>query len=164
MGRSEKKERVKKRKSLKREKEFEKHQEIKRKSLVKDKIKESLINMPTANAPRDTTGIPEHRRTGKIRLKISKHAKKDDKGLLRKISELGRLEAERESVKVKKNDSQILPILHRPGWMIQRTTLLNVDMPISPKYSTLTKNFGFLPKLRKVVQDKQKSSMESNAS
>ena len=76
--------------------------------------------------------------------------------MLRKISELGRIEAERESVKVKKNDSQILPMLHRPGWMIQRTTLLNVDMPISPKYSTLTKNFGFLPKLRKVVQDKQK--------
>ena len=67
--RSENKERVKKRQSYRRT-EIKEEQEIKRKSLVKEKIKESLMHMPTASAPRETTGIPEHRRTGKIRLKL----------------------------------------------------------------------------------------------
>ena len=64
------------------------------------------------------------------------------------------IEQQRASRMVEKRPSEILPNIHQPGWLLQRTCVLNTDMPIHKKWSRVP--VGLLPKLREVVKEKVK--------
>jgi hypothetical protein len=64
------------------------------------------------------------------------------------------IEQQRASRMIEKSPSEILPNIHQPGWLLQRTCVLNTDMPIHKKWSRVS--VGLLPKLREVVKKKVK--------
>jgi len=68
-----------------------------------------------------------------------------------------------KSILPEKSTSEILPEIHKPGWLIQRTDTMNIDMGyIPPNLSKVPQ--GLLPKLRKVVAKKNSRFVEKKES
>jgi len=62
--------------------------------------------------------------------------------------------SKRPSTAPEKRQSQILPTMHKPGWQLQRTHTINIDMPLEGRWSRVP--VGKLPQLRQAVKRKEK--------
>lgn len=54
---------------------------------------------------------------------------------------------------LKKSPSEILPNIHKPGWLLQRTNTINTHMPLPQRWSRVP--VGMLPVLRETVKKKE---------
>ena len=121
---------------------------------VKDMLAQIRKEKEAANAD---GSAPQHH-TGKIRITVRNHIK-DSKMAGTSSNKTDTrmqsiIEQHRKSQLVEKRPSEILPNIHQPGWLLQRTCVFNTDMPINKKWSRVP--VGLLPKLRKVVKKKVK--------